>query len=53
MAERSFPVSQANLFYSPNGFLGAARQALTKLGVPWEPTEAECAYNEVRSTQVR
>ena len=34
------------------GFLGAARQALTKLGVPWEPTEAERAYNEGRSTQV-
>ena len=40
------------LLYSPNGFLGAARQALTKLGVAWEPTEAERAYNEVRSTQV-
>ncbi|MDR3440575.1 DUF6088 family protein [Telmatospirillum sp.] len=40
------------LLYSPNGFTGAARQALTKLGVPWEPTEAERAYNEGRSTQV-
>jgi hypothetical protein len=40
------------LLYSPNGFLGAARQALEKLGVPWEPTEAERAYNEGRSTQV-
>jgi hypothetical protein len=40
------------LLYSPNGFLGAARQALTKLGVPWESTEAERAYNEGRSTQV-
>jgi len=40
------------LLYSPNGFLGAARQALTKLGVMWEPTEAERAYNEGRSTQV-
>jgi ferredoxin-NADP reductase len=37
---------------SPNGFIGAARQALTKLGVKWEPTEAERAYNEGRSTQV-
>jgi len=37
---------------SENGFLGAARQALTKLGVPWEPTAAERAYNEGRSTQV-
>src|ERR1039457_3123793 len=32
------------LLYSPNGFLGAARQALTKLGVKWEPTKAQRAY---------
>src|SRR5580693_9810288 len=29
------------ILYSPNGFLGAARQALNKLGVSWEPTDAE------------
>ena len=40
------------LLYSPSGFAGAARQALNKLGVKWEPTEAERAYNEGRSTQV-
>ena len=40
------------ILYSPNGFAGAARQALTKLGVKWEPTAAERAYNEGRSTQV-
>jgi hypothetical protein len=40
------------LLYSANGFLGAARQALNKLGVSWEATEAERAYNEGRSTQV-
>ena len=40
------------LLYVPNGLSGAARQALTKLGVPWEPTEAENAYNEGRSTQI-
>src|SRR5580698_3555698 len=40
------------ILYSPNGFAGAARQALSKLGVKWEPTEAERAYNEGRSTQV-
>ena len=40
------------LLYRPAGFLDAARQALTKLGVSWEPTEAERAYNEGRSTQV-
>ena len=40
------------ILYRPNGFLGAARQALNKLGVAWEPTDAENAYNEGRSTQV-
>jgi hypothetical protein len=40
------------LLYNPNGFLGAARAALTKLGVAWEPTGWERAYNEGRSTQV-
>jgi hypothetical protein len=35
-----------------NGFVGASRAALNKLGVTWEPTEAERAYNEGRSTQV-
>lgn len=34
------------------GFIGAARQALDKLGVGWEPTEPQRAYNEGRSTQV-
>jgi hypothetical protein len=40
------------ILYGPNGFAGAARQALTKLGVTWEPGAAERAYNEGRSTQV-
>lgn len=40
------------LLYNPNGFAGAARETLTKLGVSWEPTEAERAYNEGRSTQI-
>ena len=40
------------ILYSRNGFLGAARQALTKLGVLWMPTEAERGYNEGRSTQI-
>jgi Family of unknown function (DUF6088) len=34
------------------GFVDAARQALNKLGVPWEPTEFQRAYNEGLSTQV-
>jgi hypothetical protein len=37
---------------APGGFLGAAKQALDKLGVPWEQTEFQRAYNEGRSTQV-
>jgi hypothetical protein len=40
------------ILYSRNGFLGAARQALTKLGVAWEPSESERDYNEGRSTQI-
>jgi hypothetical protein len=32
--------------------LGVAREALDKLGVAWEPTDAQRAYNEGRSTQV-
>lgn len=40
------------VLYNPDGFIGAARQALDKLGVKWEPTEWERAYNEGRSTQV-
>jgi hypothetical protein len=40
------------LLMHPTGLRGAAREALTKLGVKWEPTEAERAYNEGRSTQI-
>jgi hypothetical protein len=40
------------LLYVRTGLSGAARQALDKLGVSWEPTEAERAYNEGRSTQI-
>jgi uncharacterized protein DUF6088 len=40
------------MLYSANGFVSAARQALTKLGVKWEVTESERAYNDGRSTQV-
>jgi hypothetical protein len=34
------------------GFIDAARQALDKLGVAWDLTEFQRAYNEGRSTQV-
>lgn len=37
---------------SANGFVSAARQALTKLHVDWEPSDSERAYNEGRSTQI-
>jgi hypothetical protein len=40
------------LLFTPTGLRGAAREALTKLGVQWEPTESERAYNEGRSTQI-
>ncbi len=40
------------ILYSRNGFIGAARQALTKLGVSWEPSEAKGDYDEGRSTQI-
>ena len=40
------------ILYSPNGFIGAVRQTLDKLGVAWEASAAERAYNEGRSTQV-
>jgi Family of unknown function (DUF6088) len=40
------------LLATPTGLRGAAREVLTKLGVEWEPTEAEKAYNERRSTQI-
>jgi hypothetical protein len=35
-----------------SGFLGAATEALDKLGVDWEPTDAQRDYNEGRSTQI-
>lgn len=35
-----------------DGFGPVSRQVLDKLKVPWEPTQAEQAYNEGRSTQV-
>ena len=40
------------LLAARGGFIGAARQALDKLGVKWEPTEYQLAYNESRSNQV-
>jgi hypothetical protein len=45
-------ISGNPILKSPEGFSGVARQALTKLGVKWEPTKAERDYKEGRSTQV-
>ena len=50
-AERSRLTGQPMLA-AQDGFIGAARRALDKLGVPWEQTEFQRAYNEGRSTQV-
>lgn len=35
-----------------DGFSAVSREVMDKLKVPWEPTDAERAYNEGRSTQV-
>ncbi|GAA3844299.1 DUF6088 family protein [[Pseudomonas] carboxydohydrogena] len=49
---RPSSLSGKTVLSSREGFLGVAQQALDKLGVEWEPTEAQSAYNEGRSTQV-
>lgn len=51
---RAFPSSLSGevVLATRNGFLGAAREVLTKLGVPWELTDYQKAYNEGRTTQV-
>jgi hypothetical protein len=46
------PLTQQPMLAARNGFVGASREALTKLGIAWEPTEWETAYNQGRSTQV-
>jgi hypothetical protein len=50
-AEKSRLTGQPMLA-AQGGFIDAARQTLNKLGVLWEPTEFQRAYNEGRSTQV-
>jgi hypothetical protein len=51
LASASSPSERPVLFH-PHGFIGAARTALTKLGVKWEPTERELAYQEGRSSEM-
>jgi hypothetical protein len=50
-AERSI-LSGEPMLAARDGFVGASREALTKLGIAWAPTEWEVAYNKGRSTQV-
>lgn len=45
-------LSGQTMLYSPDGFIGAAREALTKLGVPWQPTKWQTAYNQGLTTQI-
>lgn len=47
-----FLADRCTVLTARDGFVEASRAALTKLGVEWESTEAERAYNEGRSTQV-
>lgn len=37
---------------SSDGIAGAGREVLDKLGIKWDLTEAQRAYNENRSTQI-
>lgn len=38
--------------YLPNGFVAVAREALTRLGIRWDISEAEKSYNSGESQQV-
>ena len=38
--------------YLPGGFLSIAREALTRLGIKWQLSEAELAYNSGKTQQV-
>jgi hypothetical protein len=40
------------ILYSQSGFQARHGRAMTKLGVTWEPSEAERDYNEGRSTEI-
>jgi hypothetical protein len=38
--------------YLPKGFISLGREALTRLGISWEMSDAEKAYNEGKTQQV-
>ena len=40
------------VLHNEGGFIGAVRQALDKLGVQWQYTDAQLAYMEGRSNQI-
>jgi hypothetical protein len=46
------PLTGRPMLAARGGFTGAAREALTMLGVAWDLTERKRAYIEGRSTQV-
>lgn len=50
-AERS-SLSGQPMLAAPQGFVGASRQALDKLGICWEAGQWEQAYNAGQTTQV-
>ncbi len=51
LAQRS-RLSGKPMLAATDGFVGAARAALDKLGVAWQPTDLEQAYRLGRFTQV-
>lgn len=49
---RASRISDRPVLANAGGFQLVAQQALTRLGVRWQPTDAQRAYAEDRSTQV-
>jgi len=46
------PINGQPMLAAPGGLMGAARQALTKLGANWDETQEVYDYNAGRSTQI-
>jgi hypothetical protein len=49
---RTNALTGQSMIAAPGGFNQAAREALDKLRVDWEPSEAEREYNDGQSTQI-
>lgn len=45
-------ISGKPVLVNSEGFLAVAQEALTRLGVDWQPSDAQVAYQEDRSTQI-